>query len=363
MSVVDRIIGFMKASRTDLGCFVDREDEIEKIVNEFPCGRLAVVMGPRGCGKSTLAYTLVGALEKISGYTGFYLAYREEEGVLKSLLRVSNVSTRLLRETLRDQLESVSSGLVKVSGLVDLMDLITSIAGRKFLRKREIIVFIDEFRGEAIRVRQVLEVDANTVRWLYGMGYRVKTIYLTSDATASWLQLELGSKIDWYLMWNLSREDFVEIYNNVCKKQCIDYDLLWRIVGGNPRELYVLAIGYKWSLRDYIGEKIAFTRRLFREYMRETRASLEDVLSELKATNRDIDNSSTYPVYKHLVRNNVLMDIDMRFKRLTRITREQWIGDEVAYQIPVYYWLIKTITKQHTLDITPNQVTETIKRE
>ncbi len=360
MDVVEEIIGYMKTFKTDLGYFVDRENEIEKIINKIPYGRVSVIMGPRGCGKSTIAYTLVNALKKVSGYSGFYLAYREEEGISKSLLRVSNISIESLRELLRDRLEEIAGTLVKVSGLIDLMDLVIGLVKRRILREREIIVFIDEFHGEFNEVRQTLEVDANVVKWLHDMGYRVKTTYLTSDATASWLQLKLGSKIDWYLLWNLSRDSFMEIYSMVCRGHCIDYGLSWRLIGGNPRELYVLTIRYNWSLREYIGEKIAFIKRVVKGYMRESRARLEDVLSQLKAINASIDDSSIYPIYDYLIRNNVLMDVDMRFKRLSQLSREQWIGDEVAYQIPVYYWIVESMVKHHTLDIEAKHVIEEI---
>jgi len=78
-------------------------------------------------------------------------------------------------------------------------------------------------------------------------GSEASLIILTSDATVSDVWMVVGNKVNWALMWNLSRkssEDLIEqigLQHRVAGELGVSaekaLEILWRLAGGNPKEL------------------------------------------------------------------------------------------------------------------------------
>jgi len=47
-----------------------------------------------------------------------------------------------------------------------------------------------------------------------------------------------------------------------------------------------------------------------------------------------------------MIGEDILIRKDARLKKLSDIEEEPWIGKHIAYQLPTYYWVMKTMTKK-----------------
>jgi len=352
---IEELISSVKSYRTPLGKFVDREHEVAKILGEIGFG-LSIVVGPLGCGKTTLADAITRALAEDDERTAIYVAHREEAGTAKSIVMAPRFSSKELKDIFAELVDVVSGYVAELRGIVTLIDVLLRICRRVGTSVGEILVFVDEFRSRAEEARQGLEIDANYVARMLVEGMRIKVLYLTSDATATKLQLEMGSKARWYIVWNLPREAFEELYNVVRPR--IDFEIVWRLVGGNPRELKALVEDHGHDVESYVGEKIAMVRNVIEEFVREEKVSLREAMDEIKILVEDIDVAGYHRIWSYVLEKNIVIDIDERFRKLSSIPREPWIGKENAFQIPIYYWIFKTIARYG--EATPKRILEEI---
>ena len=352
--------------------FIDREVEAKTILYPYPylsrgirIGRVTVIMGPRGCGKTELAKALTYSAMKSKRYTIIYVTHREVKGAAKTILEVAGLGVKeVVKNLIVRMLPDIASKIITTSTGFEIPAIMTGIDIASMLRqllahKEVVIGFIDEFRGSAMEYRQELEILPNILRDLIDVDRKVKLIYLTSDTSASELCNLTGSKIDWWLTWNLPKQYFKKLYRELTPPKHIPFNLIWDISGGNPREL--IEIASTWDIGHYVLRKIEHVRRVIEEYIREEGKPLNEVYSEVKIHVGNLDEAGFLKLWTYLRRENIVIDVDNRFEKLTPIHETYWIGKEKAYQIPVYYWILKTISEQKTINITPKQVLNTIK--
>jgi len=255
---IKNLIDTVRTHTTEVGLrFVDREVEIGRAVSNkyvkpnIPPNRVSVVFGGRGCGKTEFALALVEALSHFETYVPAYLRH-----VGRDLGLTIVYGSRDVVRVVRKHFEVVGHGESKlmVKGFLDGVSLMYYLANELEREGRKLIVFVDEFKGSVDSIRQSLEVEANDVGTL-GFEWE-KLIYLTSDVMAYELASLVGSKIGWFLMWNLPREDFEKLYMQINPPENISYDLALKLTGGNPRELIHLWRRYRWNIEEYVTDKI-----------------------------------------------------------------------------------------------------------
>ncbi len=51
-----------------------------------------------------------------------------------------------------------------------------------------------------------------------------------------------------------------------------------------------------------------------------------------------------------------------RFEKISQFFKESWIGNNNAFQLPIYYWIFKTITNRKTINIELSHVLEEVEK-
>jgi energy-coupling factor transporter ATP-binding protein EcfA2 len=366
--------------------FVDRDNEIRTILESYEYlflgGRITVLYGSKGCGKSTLFRAMGYALEDVPDIELITIAARELEAARRVVLNV--------RRSMRDLLQRIVNNLgiradwidfttLTITGGVSLLGAAWEIArlikyavvdARESIDKR-ILIAIDEVKadspGHLSSFKQWLESFANELREINGEivekgGGGIAVIALTSDALVSELRYVVGRKVDWALMWNLPRSasekliSQIGLHYRVARELGIGprttKEILWRLAGGNPRALGIIwKEGIKGWLRDEVINGIKkFTQDLPK---RQRGKALEEISASLDKVD---DIGWTDPsIWKPMLRHNIIIYIASS-KEISEILREQWIGREYAFPIPAHYHILKIMTRKRSTDISPEEV-------
>ena len=341
--------------------FRDRFYEIENILTKIPEGYINIIFGPHGCGKTELAKALVYASKDLEDVHVIYVGYREEETILRSQIVIPDKEgLEFIKNELRDFVESTFEYLgvfrLIVKGVVTIYEFF-----KYFRRKlnRQYVIFIDEFRRRDTSIssiRQELEVSANIVKdenafLKEKVNSCLKVIFMSSDATAQELQLKLSSKCRWWIMWYLPKKEFFDILEDL--KCEIDYELIWCITGGNIREIIEI-MQQDWKIENYIEGRIENVRQVLNSFIRTYN---EDILQILKKISElDVDSLDLHKIWNYLLENNIVMHVDARFWKLSSLPKEPWIGNRNAFQLPIYYWILKEMIEKQTIKISANDI-------
>ncbi len=337
--------------------FIDRDSEFKNIL-ELPNGRISIIVGPRGCGKTELAKEIIYTLSEDENSIVTLIQYRENQTyILSNSIKDIKQALEKVYETIRDL--SGITGLI-VSFLIDFSKILYRFIESRKMLKKNIIIIVDEFR-EIYRedVRQVLEVEANIVRDLAMKfrehGGKLNIIFMTSDSTAMDLLNIIGSKVDWYLIWNLDKNSTYTLLSLV--KCSENFDIIWLLTSGNPREISILKM-FNWDVRRWLIDKVSLVIKAILDYSRICNRDVIDVMRDLSRFLDDIDSILLSRIYDVFVRYNVVMPLDSRLKMLGKFEHscDKCVSDFLVFQEGVYYYVLRAIVERGSLKIGPDSV-------
>jgi hypothetical protein len=61
-------------------------------------------------------------------------------------------------------------------------------------------------------------------------------------------------------------------------------------------------------------------------------------------------------MFEALLRENIVIMLTIDVGRISEISEEPWIGREYAYQLPAYYYILKTMARKRSIGIEPREV-------
>jgi energy-coupling factor transporter ATP-binding protein EcfA2 len=358
--------------------FVDRDNEIRKILKSseylFLGGRITVLYGPKGCGKSTL-FEAVSHAVKDSDFEAILIA--------RVIATMSGSMWEGVKRFAKDMVKNVSLSLgltsLTLSPEISVLGAATSIAmavGDAIMKEeidknKKVFIVADEVRADSPEhlssFKQWLEGFANKLREINrGIvekgGRGIAVIALTSDALVSELRYVVDGKVDWALMWNLPRNAFEEhilqvgLHHRVARELGISSEeakeILWRLSGGNPRALELI---WENGIKKWLeGEVINGIQKIAQDLpKKQRRKALEEISASLDKVD-DIGWAEP-SIWKAMLRRNIIIYVAAAGK-ISEMPREQWIGREYAYQIPTYYHALKAMARKRSWDISPEEV-------
>jgi hypothetical protein len=146
-------------------------------------------------------------------------------------------------------------------------------------------------------------------------------------------------------MWNLSKEALMKLAEKI--RINIDPNILWRLIGGNPRALHAIAIHGidKW----FKAEVLENIHLLYREAL-DIFGDREALWKELEVAAHNIDEASSR-LLRLMLRRNIAMFIGAAVPISDLPANEPWIAHHFAYQIPAYYYVLRAVARRRSLDI------------
>lgn len=384
---VNAVINWMQAQRLVLGGsnvtigFRDRAQELMNFINDLSIGGVRVIYGPLGAGKTTLLSLLAKALRVVNADIAvIYVNYERKvtDVIMPEPLSVSG----LVNELVSKVMASIMGVTVGVGQVIELAKALWSYV-RELRGINDVLVIHDDldrwFISSGIGRNAVQELIAMYAGEFEGRplgespwgGKYVKVIISVSDQLAvelAWRYRGKGGLMP-MLLWNLPHDPFLEVINEVRAQlpsgPAIDPEVLWRLLGGNVRALADLAINYGWDVASWLDGVIRHVRDLI---YRETQLlNLPDAQSLIaRVRSRVEDPRPDDLVYdalmarEPLIEDNVLMHILGR--PLAQLPSEDWVGNDYAYQLPAYYWVLKAMIGKESMMITGTDVVNELMR-
>ena len=102
-------------------------------------------------------------------------------------------------------------------------------------------------------------------------------------------------------------------------------------------------------------KKIAF---VLLNYLRSFGKSINELIEELKVIADRVDNILQLKIYDIFLENNIITPLIPKHKHLSNIEKVAGIGKRVSFQLPAYYYCIKAIIENRSLDILAKDVLE-----
>jgi len=284
---------------------------------------------------------------------------RSEEALQKALLYLPK-SFRGLGESiagyLRDsQISPDRATIVSTSTIFGIAFTLASYIASRLRRGRGVLIVLDEVKADSpehlSNFRQWLESFANDIaeynRIYSEKGGSIAVIALVSDAAVEDLIDVVGDKVDWALIWNLSKEASKELAEKIGLD--IDPEILWRLTGGNSRSIITMK---RSGLEKWLWTRIVRTLTKIYDASRKTFGN--NIWDEFREAVNDLDNAD-HDLKKIMLRNNIII-YTAGADPISHISKEPWIGRDYAYQIPAYYYALKTMARKRSTDISPEEV-------
>jgi hypothetical protein len=191
-------------------------------------------------------------------------------------------------------------------------------------------------------------------------GSEASLIILTSDASAAKVSEEVGNKVNWALIWNLTRKSSEKLIERIGLHRRVagelgvsaeaSKEILWRLAGGNPRELESIGsigiLGWVRATVNRLGNIIDNAIRGLGEGL---------VWDDVERILARVDIMGRVKVFDYLLRGNIAIYMNIGTP-ISELPREPWVGERYAFQIPVYYHVLKAMARKRSWDISPEDV-------
>ncbi|RLE54118.1 MAG: hypothetical protein DRJ40_11610 [Thermoprotei archaeon] len=346
--------------------FVDREHEVKYLINEVERlnnvarAHILVITGPWGCGKSEYARALTHALRDEENYVPIYIDMAEQEFekvYATTRLDLKNIIEEFCRAVLGD----------RAAIILHTYKLSKYLAEKINLRNKTLLLIIDEVTKSLDKYRvSIRDLVASLSKKIYDISHELNCniypILLTSEQTTTQhFTREAGKNLTVLQMWHLPEQAHRQLLNNLGTKH--QHELIIELTGGCPRTLYDIYIKYSGNLeawlRQLIQEKIAPIYTLAidlqqLEYLHEVLENPDNI--------RPMIPGIQEPKY---VITRIMYEINIATQLVPdwlspRPRTSYWIGKYRAYQVPAYYWILKTMIEENTPDIEPRQVMDRV---
>ncbi len=305
--------------------FVDREVELAQLEQMALHGYVfpVAIYGPEGCGKTTLLRCFFDAIRRRNGNTvAIYIDALEENDIRRAL----HSSIEELWNVVEVSLQFLPVGTQLARSIVAML---RKLHEKVPLRGKNVVVIVDD----VYRAIGLENVDRYTKSLYESIDYLHRymdvgkvLILLTTSEGVSKRELHRHTYVHVYMLWNLPREGFEELVQQLEPPRNIDTDTLWRLTGGNPRALIELArLGWSIGL---------WRARIFEDRIRRV-LNLVD-RDRLKSLAEDPD--SDWRTAELLEEMGLMIEL----KRVLVLGRapdpdpELGIGRDWAWQLPVY---------------------------
>jgi energy-coupling factor transporter ATP-binding protein EcfA2 len=355
--------------------FVDREREVRSIIARkdiVESGMITVLYGSKGCGKSTFFSVLSEAADQADSGLDVLVVERPEEVVEGAILHLPKSFRELGKSIagyLRDsQISPDRAAIVSTSTIFGIAFTLASYIASRLRRGRCVLIVLNEVKADSPEhlssFKQWLETFANNIK-KYNRDYSEKggsiaVVALTSDALAAKISEVVGNKVNWVLMWNLPRNasekliSQIRLQHRVARELGISSEeareILWRLAGGNPRELEQI---WGMGILGWVKTTASRLGNIIDDAIRDLGEDL--VWDNLERILEDVDGMGRVKIFNYLLRGNVTFYTNIGIP-ISELPREQWIGERYAYQIPAYYYILKTMAKKKSWDISPEEV-------
>lgn len=322
--------------------FVDRVDEINGLKSWVERGApfIYFIYGPEGCGKTALLNYFLNIVDK--DVVKIYINAIERSDPYSALLS-PNISR--IKDIVEDVVEKMG-GFIG-SALAHAVNLVVEkIASKIKLKDKRLVIMVDDV-VQGIGLNEV----EGYMKWLYELvpkisekyGLMTVTVIATTSEGLSRRLVERHTYSLTYLIWNLPKEDYVRLAEQLNPVSRGIVEETWRLTGGNPRALIQIALAYGWNIDKWIRE---MEERLSETVVKVKSLKLE---SEFKKIIEDIDiihlepDQNMFKLREILEKENLII-----YKYKTTLTetrlrenRELGIGKYYAWQIPAYMKVLK----------------------
>lgn len=335
--------------------FVNRVEEINALKTYCSSFRALplYIYGPEGCGKTRLLKEFVKRFSEFFGEESIaiYIDALEERDIEHALLASVKWEEffKLSLDAVKDFLQvGIPLGQALSRSISRLIDRIAKGFYKGSLRDKYILIVVDDI-ARAIGLNRVEWY----VKWLYELmwklaeEYRPKAINIiatTSEGTSRKL-VGRHSYAGIELVWNLDKSAFKELFYELNPPGNVDFNSVWRLLGGNPRKLVELARRFNWSIEDML---VDYSRRL---HSIVTSIAREGLLDKLELVLEDVDSLEKIRDKDMERLENILEDNNLiLYKYTTTITggevaedSEIGVGKYYAWQTPLYRIVLKNI--------------------
>ena len=342
--------------------FIDRVEEIRALRGWCSSFRYVplYLYGPEGCGKTRLLRELVKKFDELMGGDSIAIYVDALEGrdigralmtsgVLAKSVDIAKLGLRVVSDLIA---RNIPVGQALSQSLSLIVDEVARRVYGRVLHDKYVLIVVDD-------VTRAVGLDKIEwyVKWVFELmnklqeEYRPKAINVIVS-TSEGLSLDLISRhrhASIKLLWNLSREAFKELFTELKPPQNLDFEEVWRLLGGNPGKLVELATWHQWSLNRMIEE---YRVRLFKHL---SEVKERGLINELKMLVDDITEAEE--VHSREMRNLIRLLEEKNlviYKYWTTLTGKEFkkpnpelgIGRYYAWQTPLYREILREIVSQ-----------------
>ena len=322
--------------------FVDREEELGKLLELAERGFYPVlyIYGPEGCGKTRLLREFIDRVRDRDDFVAIYIDAQSVSSIEEAVYAPPKL-LQLIANAIQAMHEVVGRALAK---------LLPHIVKKFFeaeIRGKHVVIAIDDvarplgFDVIESYAKKLLDL----VEWLMSRGARSAFVLTTTSEGQSLDILSRHSYVSINLIWNLPKDAFEELAQQMNPPSRGIVEEVWRLVGGNPRRLIEIATSYSWCIDAWLSrlrERIEMVYRKIRSknLCRHLMHVIEDPDYLYTEASREVEE-----LYRLLLDENLVL-----YKKISTISGryvakdlDLGIGEYVAWQIPAYKHLFKEI--------------------